>query len=506
MFIYKWLPLVGATLISISAFAETAETNPWFTEGKKVVEQRARAKVIEGQAKNIILFIADGNGVTSNTAIRIYTGQKEGQKGESYVLSYEDFPYTGLIKTYNTNAQTADSAGTAAALMTGVKTKQGLINLDEHIARKDCDATPQHIVKSFAEYMEEEGRDIGIVSTARITHATPATVYAHSADRNYEAAVPDGCMGQKDIASQLIEWPYGDGLDVVMGGGRRSFLPSHIEDEEGEKGKRGDGINLIEAWLSKGENFKYIWNKEGFDAFDTQSSDKLLALFNPSHMEYERDRAEDKGGEPSLAEMTDKAIKRLSQNEKGYFLMVEAGRVDHAHHAGNAARALEDGKAFHEAVKIADEMTNDEDTLIIVTADHSHTVTFAGYQPLGNPILGLVHKIESDGSPSDELALAMDGKPYTTLGYINGPGSILAHSEDKEGDEDHGETLGREDLTNIDVTHKDFLQQSLIPLYSETHGADDVAVYAKGPWAHLLNGVSEQNIIYHVMKYAVESQ
>ncbi len=498
MSICKYSALLGVAFISIAALADEG-TNLWYVQGQETIMERAALKPIEGMAKNVILFVADGNGVTSNTAIRVYTGQKEGQAGESYVLSYEKFPYTGLIKTYNTNAQTADSAGTAAALMTGVKTKQGLINVDEYMARKDCDATPNHIVKSLAETLKEEGRDVGIVSTARVTHATPSTVYAHSADRGYEAAVSDGCTGQKDIATQLIEWPYGDGLDVVMGGGRRNFLPSHIKDEEGKRGRRGDGVNLIEAWQAKGKNYKYIWNQKGFDAFDPSSGDKLLALFNSSHMEYELDRSDDKGGEPSLAEMTKKAIERLSNNEKGYFLMVEAGRVDHAHHAGNAARALEDGRAFHEAVKVADEMTNDEDTLIVVTADHSHTVTFAGYQPLGNPILGLVRKINGDGTPSDELALALDGKPYTTLGYMNGPGSVL-------GTADAAAMLEREDLTDVDVLDKDFVQQSLIPLGSETHGADDVAVYAKGPWAHLLNGVSEQSIIYHAMKYAAEAK
>ena len=125
-------------------------------------------------------------------------------------------------------------------------------------------------------------------------------------------------------------------------------------------------------------------------------------------MQYETDREKDKGGEPSLAEMTAKAIDMLSQNNDGYVLMVEAGRIDHAHHAGNAYRALEDTVALSDAVKAALAKVNQEETLVIVTADHSHVFTIAGYPKRNNPILG----IAGEGD---------DKKPYTTLGYMNGP-------------------------------------------------------------------------------------
>ena len=105
-------------------------------------------------------------------------------------------------------------------------------------------------------------------------------------------------------------------------------------------------------------------------------------------MKYEADRANDTGGEPSISEMTRKAIELLQKNPKGFYLMVEGGRIDHAHHAGNAYRALTDTIAMAEAVKVALEMTDDKETLVIVTADHSHTMTIAGYPSRGNPILG----------------------------------------------------------------------------------------------------------------------
>ena len=136
-------------------------------------------------------------------------------------------------------------------------------------------------------------------------------------------------------------------------------------------------------------------------------------------MEYEADREKDKGGEPSLAEMTEIAINRLKQDEDGFVLMIEGGRIDHAHHDGNAARAMEDYVAFDAAIKKALEMTSREDTLIVATADHSHTLTINGYPKRGNPLLGLA--VDVDG----KVMLADDGKPYTTLSYANGSGSVF---------------------------------------------------------------------------------
>ena len=133
-------------------------------------------------------------------------------------------------------------------------------------------------------------------------------------------------------------------------------------------------------------------------------------------MEYDYDRPKDKAGEPSLAEMADKAIDILSKNPKGYVLLIEGGRVDHGSHAGNAYRTMTDAVALNEAVKTVLRKVDLNDTLIVVTGDHSHTLTIAGYAKRGNPILGI--SIGTDGQP----ILATDGKPYTTINFANGPG------------------------------------------------------------------------------------
>lgn len=174
-------------------------------------------------------------------------------------------------------------------------------------------------------------------------------------------------------------------------------------------GKRKDGRNLTTDWLKK-SNSQYVWNKAQFDAIDPNTTDHfnttdhLLGLFEPSHVHYEADRVDyDKAGEPSLTEMTTKAIDILQKNPNGYFLMVEGGRIDHAHHSGNAYRALTDTQQLAAAVQAAVSKTSSEDTLIIVTADHSHVFTIGGYPQRGNPILGLTQGVGASTPDLDML-------------------------------------------------------------------------------------------------------
>ena len=204
----------------------------WYKDAdSKMREVMAKAPNVN-KAKNVILMVADGNGVTSVFATRLFEGQMMGKSGEGHDLSYEKYPYLSLAKTYNSNAQSPDSAGTAAAMVTGVKTRQGVVGVDEFLERTDCNNVPAHAIPSLGHMAQARGLATGVVSTARITHATPAAVYAHSADRNYEddSKLPDDCTGQKDIAMQLIE----SDLDLAMGGGRRHFIPKEMTDEEGK--------------------------------------------------------------------------------------------------------------------------------------------------------------------------------------------------------------------------------------------------------------------------------
>jgi alkaline phosphatase len=447
-------------------------------------------------AKNVILFIGDGMGVSTVTAIRILDGQRKGLSGEENVLPFERFPHVALSKTYEVDQQVGESAGTATAIMSGQKTNAGFIGVGSKATRGVCASSRDSHLPSLLELSETIGKSTGIVTTTRLSHATPASTYAHVPERDWEndnnlteEARLNGC---KDIASQLIEFPYGNGIEVAMGGGRIKFLPNDITDPEGadmEDGRR-DKRNLAQEWTENHSNSAYVWNQQQFDAIDPQSTDHLLGLFNSDHLQYEADRSEDPAGEPSLAQMTKLAIEILKRNPNGYFLLVEGGRIDHAHHDNNAYRALTDGIAFADAVGVADEMTDQGDTLIIVTADHSHTFTMGGYPTRGNPILGKVISNDSTGKPNTEYDLMDDNKPFTSLGYQSGPG---------------GSWVGgpRPDLSETD-THNDknYLQQAGLPAEDETHGGEDVAVYARGPGAERIHGVIEQNEIFHVIDAA----
>lgn len=459
----------------------------WNTQALETLNEALSLQDLnKNEAKNIIFFLGDGMSLTTVTAARILKGQLQGNPGEETFLSWENFPHTGLSKTYNTDAQVADSAGTATAFFCGVKSYSGAIGVDGTGKRGDCASTLDGYVDSVLKEANLADKATGIVSTARLTHATPACTYAHAADRNWENnrdlpddAVENGCT---DIASQLIDHPE---IQVALGGGRREFLPNTENDPEytSTSGQRTDERNLVDEWKAEHPTkAAYVWNKEQFDQVDPENIDFLFGLFEPSHMQYEAFREDDLAGEPSIADMTEKAIRILRKNEKGFFLAVEGGRIDHAHHASVAYNSLHDTLAMDEAVIRALELTDTSDTLIIVTADHSHTVAFAGYPDRGNDILGKI-----DGGT--------DGLPYTTLGYLNGPGGTITSLS-------FAANGRRPNLTETETNSRTHVVESLVPLGSETHAGDDVPIYASGPFAHLFHTVHEQNYIAHVMRYA----
>ena len=484
---------VTAALVATAATAQDLPQadNEWFTAGQAAIEARLAHEPNTNRARNIILLIADGNGVGTNYATRLFMGQQEGGFGDDFVQAHEAMPHLALVRTYNVNAQTPDSAGTGTAMHAGVKTDAGVIGVDADIVRGDCSTIEGNIVTPITHLFNDSGRSVGLISTARLTHATPASAYAFSADRNWEDSVGEGCDGiQVDIAQQLIGAMEAGIVDVAMGGGRRHFLPESVEDIEGRAGRRTDGLDLTEA--AAGIGAQVVFDQDGFDGL-TLDGTPILGLFESSHMQYEADR----DGEPSLAEMTAAAIEALSANEDGFFLSIEAGRVDHALHGGNLARVVRDGEAFADAVQVAMEMTDPSETLIIVTADHEHAIAFNGYCGRGSNILGLCMGIDTAGvAHTGEPNTANDGLPYSVVGFLNGSGSVLVENTP-------GVFFGaRPELTEEEATDLDYLQQALIPMNSETHSGEDVAVYASGPWAHLFDGTIEQNFVFHVMHYA----
>ncbi len=508
----NFFTVLAAAMLGGSSLANGTEApasaDDWYALGQNDLKQTSKIKTINKRAKNVILFVGDGMGISTVTAARILEGQLAGGDGEINRLSFEQFPDLAHSVTASANQQTSDSAPTATAMVSGIKTNDGAISVDQTMLRTDADAsvTAAKAVSTILEQAEVKGLSTGVVTTTRITHATPAVNYAHIADRDWEADsnLPVGAT-VKDIARQLIEFPYGDGLEVAMGGGRSYFMPNTAADPEypSQKGKRKDGRDLTAEWTTRFSGASYVYDKAGFDAVNVDSTKHLLGLFERSHMHYEADRATDTAGEPSLTEMTEKAISILDNNKKGYYLMVEGGRIDHGHHAGNAYRALTDAIEFSNAVRKAQQMTNPKDTLIIVTADHSHVFTIGGYPSRGNPILG---KAAVNGVASTDAL----GLPYTTLSYANGPGWTggLQRKEYNPATEGtvaatySGSAL-RPDLSGVDTTAANYMQEATVPMGSETHAGEDVGIWAIGPRSQLFRGTHEQNYIYHVMANAL---
>uniref|UniRef100_A0A673LRX2 Alkaline phosphatase n=1 Tax=Sinocyclocheilus rhinocerous TaxID=307959 RepID=A0A673LRX2_9TELE len=413
----------------------------WNDQARRMLQAALTLPLRAHRAKNILLFLGDGMGVSTVSAARILRGQMEGQSGEETLLAMDTFPYVALSKTYSVDKQVADSASTATAYHCGVKANAKTVGLSAKAVAYECNTTFGNEVFSVLHRAKAQG----IIHLDSLSHLQTCNQYCE---------------------------------DVILGGGRMYMTPKGTPDPEypsssSRKGDRKDKKNLIDVWLSarKGRNAQYVWNKEQLNAVNVKTTDCLMGLFEPKDMRFEvfRNRTRD----PSIVDMTEKAIQILSKNPKGFFLFVE-DKIDHGHHDGVAKLALTETIMFDQAIQRASELTSESDTLSVVTADHSHVFTFGGNTPRGNPIFGLAPK------------KAEDSLPYTSILYANGPGYIHVNG-----------TRG-----NVSAVDEEYMQQAAVPLESETHGGEDVAIYAKGPMAHLFHGVKEQNYVAHAMAYA----
>ena len=329
-----------------------------------------------------------------------------------------------------------------------------------------------------------------------MTHATPSGLYAHTANRDWECdtQVPLEHRSDslcKDIARQLVEDEPGRNIRVILGGGRQVFEPAEDDGSTKWPCKRGDNLDLIKAWnedkKQRGKSAVYVKNRQELADVDVKSTDFVLGLFAASHVPYELDRTFTPESPPGLVEMTEKAVKLLQKNPNGFFLLVEGGRIDHAHHQNQALKSLEEAAAMDEAVQLVQKLTNPEETLVVVTADHSHTFNINGYPKRGNKITGLAGSSEP----------AQNGYNFTTLTYSTGPGfwkNVNNLTQDF--------SQPWNDPTTLDIHSKEYRQLAHTPTPYSAHGGEDVAVYAEGPMAHLFHGVHEQSYVAHAMGFA----
>uniref|UniRef100_A0A8C9LM48 Alkaline phosphatase n=1 Tax=Piliocolobus tephrosceles TaxID=591936 RepID=A0A8C9LM48_9PRIM len=424
------LLLLGLRLQLSLGIIPVEEENPdfWNRQAAEALGAAKKLQPIQTAAKNLISSWAMVRmRVSTVTAARILKGQKKGKLGPEPPLAMDRFPYVALSKTYSVDKHVPDSAATATAYLYGVKGNFQTIGLSAAARFNQCNTTRGNEVVSVMNRAKKAGKSVGVVTTTR------------------------GCQ---DIATQLIS---NMDIDVILGGGRKYMF--HMGE-----------------WLAKHQGARYVWNRtELMQASLGPSVTHLMGLFEPGDMKYEIHQ--DPTLDPTLMEMTEAALRLLSRNPRGFFLFVEGGRIDHGHHESRAYWALTEAVMFDDAIERAGQLTSEEDTLTLVTADHSHVFSFGGYPLRGSSIFGL--------APSK----ARDRKAYTALLYGNSPGYVI-----KDG--------ARPDVTESESGSPEYRQQSAVPLDEETHAGEDVAVFARGPQAHLVHGVQEQNFVAHVMAFA----
>jgi alkaline phosphatase len=284
------------------------------------------------QAKNIILMIGDGMGPSQVQIAWLYATRHLGK--DLVMTEIMNKGQTAYMVNDTADSTVTESAAAAVQMATGIKVLSRSIGI----------GPDGRVLKTILEMAKEKGKATGLVTTSGITDATPAAFVAHVERRSEE----------ERIAEQLVN----SNVNILFGGRKAFFLP------EAEKGRRKDTRNLIHE--AKRNGYTLVSTAE---EMRNAQGEKIIGLFNQGSMLFEIDR---KGSqEPSLAEMASKAIDVLGRNKNGFFLMVEAGRIDHAAHMNDIGTLLWDMLAFDEAIRVAYEFQKAHpDTLLIITADH----------------------------------------------------------------------------------------------------------------------------------------
>ena len=489
---------------SLSRSGKVLNQKFWKDIAQDILKTKLADPVYDHQAKNAVLFIGDGMSIATLAAARKRKGLAHGADvPEHTMLSWETFPYLGLSKTYNCDRWTADSASTATAYLTGAKGNFLTVGVDCSVLIWNCDAVNEaSSPKSILRYGVEAGKWVGLVSTARITHASPAATFGHTAYRTWESdadfvamewmtgPVKDSCKNSmKDLSTQFVE-REGIDVNVAFGGGWGKFTPKEVEG-----GSRLDGRDLIQEWKDKqaslGRSYAYLTTKDELNNFDATSADYVLGLFSRSHMQY---RAFQTPDDVNLTMMVKKALEILQRSPTGFVLFVEGAKIDHGHHYGNAYTAIDETIELEEVVQHVMDHTDESETLIVVSSDHSHTFGINGYPERGLDMFGPSSFLAGGmqkGGPPPKL-------PYPIMQYANGPGGTEDWSEFE---------AKRARLTDMSETAEwrdpHYKQIAGIYLPKETHGGEDVGIFARGPGAHLLRGSLEENVIHHVINYAL---
>ncbi|MEM8559275.1 MAG: alkaline phosphatase [Bacteroidota bacterium] len=416
--------------------------------------------------RNLIVLIPDGFGPTSQTMAREYLREIEGRE---LVL---DRILTGAVRTYASDSRVTDSAASATAYASGIKTYNGAVGVD----------TMRAPVATLLEAAEARGMATGLVATSRITHATPASFSAHVPQRGME----------DEIAAQMLE----QGIEVILGGGRPNFLPT--DNATGFAGRRTDGRDLVAVARERG--YTVALDRAGFNAFSAvplgsdDTAPPVLGLFADSHLAYEIDR--DPEVEPSLAEMTTFALAHLSRDPDGFFLMVEGSRIDHAGHGNDPVGHLHDILAFDDAVAEALAFAEaDGETLIVVMADHETGGLSLGRNLNGRGIYDWRPDLLARATRSVEgmLALVSSGAAPDSLMETHGGIDDLTDEERTALRDGLGVLRGPGNLR--DTMAALLSERALVGWTTGGHTAVAVNLHSFGPHAERFAGVMENDAI-----------
>ena len=426
---------------------------------------------LAAQAKNIILMIGDGMGPAHVGVAWLYATRELGK--DLVMTEVMNNGRTAYMVNDTADSTVTESAAAAVQMSTGVK-----------VLAKAIGVGPDgRILKTILEMAKERGKATGLVTTSGITDATPAGFIAHVEKRSEE----------EKIAEQLVK----SDVNILFGGRKVFFLP------ESEKGKRKDGRNLVTEARENG----YLVVETG-DGMKKADGKKILGLYNQGNMLYEIDRKD--SDEPSLAEMAAKALDLLSKNENGFFLMVEAGRIDHAAHHHDIAAVISDLLAFDDAVKVAyDFQKSNADTLLVITADHeTGGLMVLPYAQTGEEYEGINLKAISKINASYE-------KRNKELGRDPSPEKIKEVMKSYYGIElkdEEVKTIKENALRKLDPRHFHYDWDGsigfVLRLYhrigwaTDSHSATPLFLWGIGPGSEKIKGWKHNTEVFTIMKEA----
>jgi len=427
-----------------------------------------------GKAKNVILLIGDGMGPSHFGVAWLYSNRV--LKKDLQMVEVMNAGRTAFLVNDTADAIVTESAAAAGQIATGRKMTARAISMA---------ADGKTPVATIMEMLKSKGLGTGLVTTSGITDATPAAFAAHVPHRSDEMSV----------AEQELKF----GVDVLLGGRKQFFLP------EVSAGKRKDGRNLLDEARAAG--YTVVGDSEELKA---AQGAKILGLFNMGNMVYEIDRKATM--EPSLAEMTGKTLDVLSRNPKGFFAMIEGGRIDHAAHRNDAAGTILDTLAFDEAVGVAREFARkNPDTLVIVTADHETAgMALIGHSKDSKEYVGIDLAAIQQAKASFEVIADELGKNPTPQKIQTVVKKYLGiEITEDEAKMVANDTIRKLDPANYSYPYLHSLAFVLRPYLrvgwgSQTHTASPLWAFGMGPGSARLTGLLHNTQLFDIMKTAME--